>query len=79
MKQRQNHKKQLLWGMVTGLTAMFGIVTHWAAEDRNYDPTCSPFSHKYLCEHRYAYNPGMCKSDLALCSGAGGANKHRKK
>ncbi|OQC68400.1 MAG: hypothetical protein BWX48_00054 [Verrucomicrobia bacterium ADurb.Bin006] len=74
MKQRRNYKMHLIWTKVAGLTAMFGIVTHWAAEDRLPDEACSLFSHVRLCPHKYPINPGMCKSDVPLCSGATSSN-----
>lgn len=70
MQNRQTRRKHLLWTTVLGLTTLFGIDTHWAAEDRRPDETCAPFSHLDPCEHKYPTNPGMCKSPLALCVGA---------
>lgn len=70
MKQRHNRTKPLLWVIVAGLTATFGIDTHWAAEDRRHDAQCSPFNHTPLCPHKWAANPSMCKADVALCAGA---------
>lgn len=74
MNQRLNIKRQLLWTTVASLSAMFGIVTHRAAEDRRLDETCTPFDHQYLCAHRWPDNPSMCKTDVPFCNGASDSN-----
>lgn len=76
MKHKLNHQRALLWAGLAGLAAMFGIATHRAAdaEDRHNDASCSPLTHQNPCEHKTVRNPGMCFTNVPLCSGTTNPN-----
>lgn len=54
---------------IGALALLVGLTLSQAAEDRLWRPTCPLFDHP--CDHKRAYNPGMCISGVPLCGGAG--------
>lgn len=76
MKDEFNHHRAPLWAGLACLGVLIGIATHRAAdpEDRKLDAKCTRFQHQYVCEHKITRNPGMCFTNVALCSGATTSN-----